>query len=196
MTKHRLNDGRDLRRGSISGSQPGESLDHLTHQSEVIDALERKNRMRAARGRDPVSSVKPRPNRERFKPLPEHRKEKPAKALRDSRSEPLRVPPPIEEWDNPYRKRRLAQWERDHFRAVRKARESAASDPDNPVDRAAIIRRDDKTCWVCKKRLELKEIELDHVIPIVRGGKHVPENLRVSCRSCNAWHGDRLIQPL
>jgi len=37
-------------------------------------------------------------------------------------------------------------------------------------------------CYLCGG----EATETDHVIPLARGGKHVPANLRPACRSCNA----------
>jgi 5-methylcytosine-specific restriction endonuclease McrA len=109
---------------------------------------------------------------------------------------PARHNPAEAEWDNPLAKRQTPQHEQMRRVRIRIAQIEAASDPGNPVDRAAIIRRDDKTCWICKKRLQVKEIELDHIIPLSRGGKHIPENVKVACKSCNAWKGDRIISVL
>lgn len=45
-----------------------------------------------------------------------------------------------------------------------------------------------------------KRIEMDHVIPISKGGKHIAGNVVPACRSCNSSKGNRLppkpIQPL
>lgn len=38
-----------------------------------------------------------------------------------------------------------------------------------------------------------KEFSIDHIIPISRGGKSVPSNLVLSCRSCNAKKGNRSL---
>lgn len=54
------------------------------------------------------------------------------------------------------------------------------------IDRSAIIARDNSTCYLCDKYLEPKQITLDHVIPLARGGTHTADNLKVACRSCNS----------
>lgn len=38
-----------------------------------------------------------------------------------------------------------------------------------------------------------ERIEIDHVIPLSRGGTHAEENLTSACRSCNASKGNRLL---
>jgi len=40
-------------------------------------------------------------------------------------------------------------------------------------------------CWVCYTAFE----EIDHVIPVTRGGTHWPANLRPICKSCNTSKG-------
>jgi hypothetical protein len=47
------------------------------------------------------------------------------------------------------------------------------------------IRRDNQRCQICNEYVSEDEIELDHIIPISKGGKTTIENLRVLCRSCN-----------
>lgn len=54
------------------------------------------------------------------------------------------------------------------------------------VDRAAIITRDNSTCYLCGQKLEPDEITFDHVIPFELGGNHTAENLKVACRPCNS----------
>jgi 5-methylcytosine-specific restriction endonuclease McrA len=53
------------------------------------------------------------------------------------------------------------------------------------VSRNAIILRDESICYLCGLAAELKEIEIDHKIPITSGGAHTPENLAVSHWWCN-----------
>lgn len=64
------------------------------------------------------------------------------------------------------------------------------------VDRVAIIQRDKSTCYLCGKLLGRREITLDHVIPLSRGGSHTAENLRVCCHTCNVRKKDRLLEEL
>lgn len=48
-----------------------------------------------------------------------------------------------------------------------------------------IVRRDDSTCQVCSKKLLDKDIEIDHIIPLSRGGATIESNLRILCFDCN-----------
>lgn len=59
------------------------------------------------------------------------------------------------------------------------------------VARDRVIERDHATCYLCGRALPVREITLDHVIPLVRGGPHSENNLRVACRSCNSSKGHR-----
>lgn len=65
-----------------------------------------------------------------------------------------------------------------------------------PVDRTAIIDRDGGICYLCGNTPTGWQLTLDHVIPLVRGGSHTPDNLRVACRSCNARKKQRLLSEL
>jgi 5-methylcytosine-specific restriction endonuclease McrA len=48
-----------------------------------------------------------------------------------------------------------------------------------------VVRRDDSTCQVCGKHLLDNEIQLDHIIPVTKGGPSSESNLRVICCDCN-----------
>lgn len=99
--------------------------------------------------------------------------------------------PPVEGWDNPTVRRKTDDFG-DAMR-LRRARMHGAATSE-PVVRRLIIVRDNSTCWICRRVVPEDEIHLDHVIPISRGGKHHPDNVRVACASCNLWKGARLVQ--
>lgn len=62
------------------------------------------------------------------------------------------------------------------------------------IDRQTIIERDKATCYICEiGPLDDSEIHLDHVVPLSKGGDHVPGNLRVACVSCNLKKSDRSL---
>lgn len=69
-----------------------------------------------------------------------------------------------------------------------------------PVDRAEIVLRDGRTCYLCGvdctdwtgTRLPT-DLTLDHVVPLAAGGAHSPDNLRVACLNCNARKGSKLL---
>jgi|JI9StandDraft_1071089.scaffolds.fasta_scaffold05542_2 5-methylcytosine-specific restriction endonuclease McrA len=53
------------------------------------------------------------------------------------------------------------------------------------IDREVIYRRDNGTCHICGKRVTFKTMELDHVIPLARGGNHTEDNLKTAHPTCN-----------
>lgn len=62
------------------------------------------------------------------------------------------------------------------------------------IDRAAIIERDKRTCHLCGLYIaDPKQITLDHVIPLARGGAHTADNLRAAHWSCNSSKKDKIL---
>lgn len=57
--------------------------------------------------------------------------------------------------------------------------------------RINVMTRDDFTCQYCGKRLPMKALNYDHVVPRVLGGKTVWENIVTSCYPCNDKKGRR-----
>lgn len=57
--------------------------------------------------------------------------------------------------------------------------------------RANVYLRDDFRCQYCYQRYSEKELTLDHVLPVVRGGKKTWENIVAACIRCNQRKGDR-----
>lgn len=51
----------------------------------------------------------------------------------------------------------------------------------------------ERFCHWCCAQLTPETREIDHVIPISRGGRHIPDNLVAACQSCNRSKNDRLI---
>jgi 5-methylcytosine-specific restriction endonuclease McrA len=93
---------------------------------------------------------------------------------------------------------RVAAWKRANPEKVREqrrrsyARRKGAWRVD-PVTRTYVIARDGGRCHLCGKRPRLRDLTIDHVVPISRGGAHVAENMRVACRSCNCRKGARAV---
>lgn len=44
-------------------------------------------------------------------------------------------------------------------------------------------------CHYCGKKFEVKELTMDHIVPIARGGKTTKGNVVVCCFSCNQKKG-------
>lgn len=58
-------------------------------------------------------------------------------------------------------------------------------------DRDALFLAQNGRCAVCPRKGRL---EVDHVIPVCRGGSSNPSNLQLLCRSCNASKGKRTME--
>ncbi len=48
-------------------------------------------------------------------------------------------------------------------------------------------------CRYCGRRLKLRRLTLDHVVPRSRGGSNALENLVLSCLPCNHEKADKLV---
>jgi len=77
---------------------------------------------------------------------------------------------------------------RNEIEALRRARKQTTVV--ERIDRAQIIERDKSTCHICGKKVRRDRIQLDHLIPLSKGGPHTYENLAVSHPYCNQSRGD------
>jgi hypothetical protein len=55
-----------------------------------------------------------------------------------------------------------------------------------------VVRRDNYLCQICHTHVPDDQIELDHLIPISKGGPTTVENLRLLCRPCNRKKSDSI----
>ena len=53
----------------------------------------------------------------------------------------------------------------------------------------SLMRRQDNTCAYCGYRRIAASMDIDHIIPVVRGGTNDESNLQVICRPCNQRKG-------
>lgn len=61
------------------------------------------------------------------------------------------------------------------------------------LQQVAVLVRDQCICQYCHKAIENhEEFELDHVIPLSKGGRDNYRNIVTSCRACNQKKGDKL----
>ncbi|MCU4310000.1 HNH endonuclease [Acinetobacter radioresistens] len=87
------------------------------------------------------------------------------------------------------------------WRNKRKALERGAKVAEN-VNPDLILERDKYRCYICgiktPKKLrgtyEDSAPEVDHIIPLSKGGLHVESNLRCACRKCNGLKSDRVYK--
>jgi 5-methylcytosine-specific restriction endonuclease McrA len=47
-------------------------------------------------------------------------------------------------------------------------------------------------CFWCKRMTDVEEREVDHLLPLTRGGDHTAANLRITCITCNQMKRDLL----
>lgn len=52
-------------------------------------------------------------------------------------------------------------------------------------DKYAVFERDNFTCAYCGRKLWPNECQLDHIIPVSKGGADHPYNSATACRDCN-----------
>ncbi len=64
------------------------------------------------------------------------------------------------------------------------------------VDRNEIYSRDRGYCYLCGKPIKRKDLELDHVRPLSRGGEHSRANVKATHRRCNRSKGNKLVSEL
>jgi len=62
--------------------------------------------------------------------------------------------------------------------------------------RRNIYQRDKNTCQYCGKKIDRKNLTLDHIVPKSKGGKSSWTNVVASCVWCNSEKGDKLLSEL
>lgn len=61
------------------------------------------------------------------------------------------------------------------------------------VSRQEIHDRDDGLCYLCGEHVPIEEMHLEHLIPLIKGGTHEPNNTAVSCAPCNLFKHARIV---
>jgi 5-methylcytosine-specific restriction endonuclease McrA len=70
---------------------------------------------------------------------------------------------------------------------------------DVKFNKEQIFKRDKWKCQMCGIKTHKRDhllpdaAELDHIVPLSKGGRHIPSNLQCLCRACNRKKGDSLI---
>lgn len=47
-------------------------------------------------------------------------------------------------------------------------------------------------CYYCNETLSYENVNVDHIIPLARGGSHIDSNLCIACDSCNSKKSSKL----
>lgn len=109
----------------------------------------------------------------------------------------------ITEWDRVRRRtshinERISSAKRSSYKGSRIKRVPLSLNPPdirrslNANERLYVAERDNYTCRYCSKKLDAKDIQIDHVYPYSAGGETSVENSVVSCRRCNLKKGSRI----
>ncbi len=117
-------------------------------------------------------------DRDRYHDDPARKADTIARTKRYREADPEKRKPSDRRYYEANKDRWLDYWHR------RKARMANAEEIEK-IDRGYIISRDRGICHLCGKQVPPDLIELDHLVPISKGGNHTKDNLRVSCRHCN-----------
>ena len=62
--------------------------------------------------------------------------------------------------------------------------------PFSPAMKRAAFERQKGVCPPCNETFAIDDMEGDHIVPWVKGGKTVPENCQMLCKPCNLKKGD------
>lgn len=81
--------------------------------------------------------------------------------------------------------------ERKIFPAGGAAQNKRGAGPSAAV-RIRVMKRDRFTCTYCGVSGQDAELEVDHIIPVAKGGSHHISNLTTACRNCNQSKGARI----
>lgn len=59
------------------------------------------------------------------------------------------------------------------------------------IDPLKLFNDQNGICYICHEKFTFKEMEMDHVIPISKGGKHESSNVKMCCGKCNRKKGSK-----
>lgn len=64
------------------------------------------------------------------------------------------------------------------------------------VDPLELFNEQEGVCYLCGEEFTFKEMELDHVMPLARGGLHENNNCKMACKKCNRSKGSKTLEEL
>lgn len=98
-------------------------------------------------------------------------------------------------------KRKWANRSREKKRSARTKRAKSNGKYDSSITLEKLFKRDKGECYICGKKLNPDTYyndplapTIEHVIPIIKGGTHTWDNVRLACRACNNAKGTKLSQ--
>lgn len=56
-----------------------------------------------------------------------------------------------------------------------------------------LFKDQDGACYLCNKNFDFSDMELDHIIPISKGGMHKKSNCKMACATCNKQKGSKIL---
>lgn len=92
------------------------------------------------------------------------------------------------QWRDENRERARDQWRKAAH--IRRAREAEAFI--EAVDPLTVYETHQGICGICQLPVDAKEFEIDHIIPIAKGGLHGYSNVQPAHRFCNRSKRDRI----
>ena len=99
----------------------------------------------------------------------------------------------VSEYNKMYRAGDAGRYIRSKSQQLRELRIRETSDGSITADsRRELFELQDGKCYMCDcdlTQLKKRNIHLDHILPLAKGGKHVIENVAWSCASCNLTKG-------
>jgi 5-methylcytosine-specific restriction endonuclease McrA len=99
------------------------------------------------------------------------------------------IPPPNRDYaieaGRRYRQTKGGKEVRKGIQATRRARQGSST-----VNRQALYEHDKGMCGICHRPVSKYKFEVDHIVPIARGGKHLEGNVQVAHPTCNRRKGD------
>ena len=60
------------------------------------------------------------------------------------------------------------------------------------TQRWLMIKNRSPLCSMCGRFVECQNLTLDHIIPLSKGGRHIPSNVQALCKSCNSSKHDKI----
>lgn len=78
-------------------------------------------------------------------------------------------------------------------RLIRRARELGAAVVQQ-ITKRAVVDQYGSHCYLCGNNLAYRDITIDHVVALAKGGNHDLENTRPACRSCNLSKGAKPLE--